>query len=91
MIQESQGCTTPVFGRTKYFLGEVVLTYERENEEKKHGNQMQGEGSKRILGKIKLKEWYLESNMVLCVVEDLKIAKRLLLQLNWLHENQESN
>lgn len=26
MVHESQGCTTLVFGRTKYFLGEVVLT-----------------------------------------------------------------
>lgn len=27
MTHESQACITPVLGRTKYFLGEVVLTY----------------------------------------------------------------
>lgn len=26
IMHESQGCITPVLGRTKYFLGEVVLT-----------------------------------------------------------------
>lgn len=49
---------------------------------------MQLEWSKSVW---KLKE-YLESNIVLGVIEDLKIAKCLLLQLNWLqleeyHEN----
>lgn len=35
-IHESQGCMTPVLGRTKYFLGEVVLTYRQKKKE--HSN-----------------------------------------------------
>lgn len=30
MMHESQGCITPVLGLTKYFFGEVVLTYQNE-------------------------------------------------------------
>jgi len=29
MTKESQGCMTPVLGLTKYFLGEVVLTWQK--------------------------------------------------------------
>lgn len=32
MTHESQACITPVLGRTKYFLGEVVLTYGKKAE-----------------------------------------------------------
>lgn len=34
---------------------------------------------------VQLKE-YLESNVTLCVIQNFKITKYLLVQLNWLHE-----
>lgn len=86
MIQESHGWMTPVLGLTKYFFGDVVLTWFGEGKhtkeevtlEKKHHN------NKLIIFEVGgLMQKYLESNIVLSFIGNFKITIALLLKFNW--------
>lgn len=90
MIHESCGFMIPVFGRTKYFLGEVVLTY---NVMKIHWASAKEKcisSRKRFVQAYSIKE-DLKSNVVSCLVGNSHITRCLLLQLNWSHKCHRNN